>query len=101
MAKVGDQSYLVQTDEGNMYRWSRKFIQTVPYTTDELESADQPITVSAPVTSAETTEPLHTELELTESNETQEDSSEQNSEPRTTSGRVVKQLERYKDYVRL
>ena len=60
---MGDRSYLVQTDEGNMYRRNTKFIRTVPYMTDELDSADQPFTASAPVTNVETTEPLHTGLE--------------------------------------
>lgn len=47
-----------------------------PDTTEQSKSADQLITASALVTSVEITEPLHTELELMESNETQEASSE-------------------------
>lgn len=30
VGKVGDRSYLVQTDEGKIYRRNRKFIRTVP-----------------------------------------------------------------------
>ena len=50
VSKLGDRSYMLQTDEGNLYRRNRKFIRKTPAVTGSSTTEQQSIEKSTPET---------------------------------------------------
>ena len=97
--KVGDRSYLVQTDDGTNYRRNRKFVRTIPEPSAEQKNSteqDRP-SITEAVNDEVTIEcsPPEEEKQVPVEQLTSE-----SPVKRTASGRVVKEPGRFKDYVR-
>lgn len=109
VSKVGDRSYLVQTDEGKTYRRNRKFIRTVPETVGQPDDDTQSqsmagVPISEPVSEVRAGAKTR---DMTSTNSTEADLSEPTMDTtpqmtsqelsgdvpikRTTSGRVIKE----------
>ena len=114
--KVGDRSYLVQTETGKTYRRNRKFIRTVPETIGQPDGGIQSqLTAGVPIlelgsdvqagvktrdltpAEAEPPEPMMDPTPPITLPELSEDAPTK----RTASGRVVKEPIKFRDYVRL
>ena len=111
LSKLGNHSYMLQTDEGNLYRGNRKFIRSTPVVTGSSTAGQQGVDNSTPETSdscSTDTSPEPSKVPDQELKQSCEDSDIQNANTShsstmftcTSKGRTIKLQTRLKDYVR-
>ena len=97
--KVGDRSYLVQTNDGTNYRRNRKFLRTIPEPAYEQQNSTEQ---DGPSITEVVNDKVTTDCSPPEEEEQTpvEQLTMESPVKRTASGRVVKEPGRFKDYVR-
>ena len=97
--KVGDRSYLVQTNDGTNYRRNRKFLRTIPEPAYEQQNSTEQ---DGPSITEVVNDKVTTDCSPPEEEEQPpvEQLTMESPVKRTASGRVVKEPGRFKDYVR-
>ena len=97
--KLGDRSFLIQTNDGAIYQRNRKFIRAVSESTEEQDSSSSNQTTTIPPSVQETPKEGES-TELSSPKKEQQELTANSPVKHTASGRIVKEPTRYKDCVR-